>query len=96
VEIVKRERDLGCVELGYRVGKSLTISNVKECPTYLALAQQAEQFSSGNEIHDHVKVVHILKSAPKVDEERVADAHEHFTFRVGVLDLLHFDDFLLI
>lgn len=63
---------------------------------YLTLSQQAKQFTTGNEIHDHVQVVDIAKRAPQVDQKRMSHPDEHLPFRVGMLDLLHAHDLFLV
>jgi hypothetical protein len=37
-----------------------------------------------------------MKRPPKVDQERVSDADEHFPLRVCVFDLFHPDDLFLV
>lgn len=108
VEVVERERDLGRVEFGDRVGEALAEGrgggeggSMLRCvgrieTAYLTLSQQAKQFTAGHKIHDHVQVVDVSKCAPQVDQERMSHSHEHFPFRVGMLDLLHADDFFLV
>lgn len=68
------------------------------CPAaaHLTLPEQTEKLSARDEIHDHVEIVDVLESAPEVDEEWVPNTDEHLTLRVGVLDLLHLNNFLLV
>ena len=37
----------------------------------LSLAQQREQFTSMNKVHDHIQIHCILERSPEVDDERM-------------------------
>ena len=63
---------------------------------YLRLSKQTEQFTALDEIHDHVQVLGILKSAPKGDQERVLASLQHAALVIGVFHLLHLDHLLLL
>ena len=104
MEVIQGECDFCSVELGDRVGEALRwISLAHEghrrsetSGTNLRLSQQTEQLSSSDKVHDHIQIVHILERSPQVDQEWVSDPDQHLSLRVGVLDLLHLDDFLLV
>lgn len=63
--------------------------------THLRLAQQTEELTTLDKVHDHVQVLGVLESTPERDQERMLDLLQHATLVVGVLDLLHLDDLLL-
>lgn len=63
--------------------------------TYLRLAQQAEQLSSLDEVHNHVEILRVLESAPECDEEGVLDFLQHPALIICVLNLLHLDNLCL-
>lgn len=64
--------------------------------SHLTLAQQTKELASSHKIHHHVQVVDVLERSPEVDEERVSYPDQHFSFRIGVLNLLHLDHFLFV
>ncbi len=96
MKVVESQGNLGGVELGNRVGEALLSTWDSKDNTHLTLPEQAEQLSTRHKVHDHVKVVDVLESAPEVDEEWVPHTNEHLALRVGVLYLLHLDDLLLV
>ena len=98
MEIFDGENHFGSIELGHRVGKTLETHGVriefggkdqKKKRKYLRLAQQAKQFTTLHEIHDHVEIARILPSPPQRNQERVPGATEHPSLVVGMFDLLH-------
>ena len=64
--------------------------------SHLRLAEQAKKLSAFDEIHDHVKILCILESAPKCDQKRMFDPLQHFPLIVCVLNLLHLHHLLLL
>lgn len=64
--------------------------------TYLTFTKKAKEFTSCHEVHDHIQVIHILKGSPEVDEKWVSNPHQHLSFRIGVFNLLHLDNLLLV
>lgn len=63
--------------------------------TNLGFAQQTEQLTALNKVHDHVQILGILEGAPKSDEEGMLYFLQHAALVVGVLDLLHLDNLSL-
>ena len=45
--------------------------------TYVGSPQQRKEFPTRNKVHDHVQVGRVLEGAPKVDDERMLDSHQH-------------------
>ena len=64
--------------------------------THLRFSEKAEQFASLDKVHNHIKVLGILKSAPERNEEWMFDSLEHFSLIVCMLNLLHLDHLLLL
>lgn len=50
--------------------------------------QKGEQFATGNEVHDHVKVCRVLEAAPQINNEGMLYSEQHLLFIVCVIDLL--------
>ena len=63
---------------------------------YLGLSQKAEKLTTFYKIHNHVKIFCIDESAPQSDQERMLDPCQHPPLIVGMLDLFHFDNLLLL
>jgi hypothetical protein len=63
---------------------------------HLGFSEETEQFTSLNEIHDHVQVLRILKRAPERDEEWMFDPLQHFALVIRMFNLLHLHDLLLL
>jgi len=59
MQIVDGENDFGCIEFSDGIGEALR------------LAEEGEEFTTLDEIHDHVEVFRILESSPEVDKERM-------------------------
>ena len=64
--------------------------------THIRPSQKSEQFASRDEIHDHIQIRRILERAPEVNNKRVLHGSEHLLFIVRVLNLLRFNDLVLI
>jgi len=64
--------------------------------TNLALSQETEKFPSRHKVHYHVQVVDIVESSPQIYQKWMSYSNKHLPLRVGVLDLLHPDDLLLV
>lgn len=104
MEIFEGKNHFGCIKLGHRVGESLNIARVSHFSVhlntkkdkYLRLAQQAKQFTTLDEIHDHVEIARILPSPPQSNQERVSGATQHASLVVGMFDLLHLHDLRLL
>jgi len=84
VEVLDGEKHFGGVEFGHWRGKAL------------GLAQEREELSALYVIHDHEQVVTVLESAPHSDDEGVLGEFEHTALVIGMFDLLHIDDALLL
>lgn len=82
VEVFQGKCDFGGIELGYGIGEALdtSVSVAPAAPTaraanhpgdggatHLRLAEQAEQFSALDKVHDHVEVLRVLEGAPERD-----------------------------
>jgi len=71
VEIIKRKGDLGGVKFRDRIGEALLQSvccmRVLWEEAYLRFAQQTEQFTTLDEVHDHVEILRVLERSPQSD-----------------------------
>jgi hypothetical protein len=64
--------------------------------THLRLAEQAEELTTLNEVHHHVEALRILEGTPQRDAEGLFDSPQHPPLIIGMLNLLHFHDLLLL
>lgn len=95
MKVMERKGYFGSVELCNRVWESLEIIMVNRGlkrkgrrEAHIGTAEQSEQLSPRDKVHNHVKVRCILEGAPKVNDERMLNAFQHALFIVGVLNLL--------
>lgn len=64
--------------------------------THLTFTKKAKKFTSCHKVHNHIQVIYILEGSPEIDEKWVSNPYQHLSFRIGVFNLLHLDNLLLV